>query len=117
MSIKPLEIHSKKIHIMKAVTGANYKEKTILTNSAWEYVNLWLRRAKGDRAKQALFFWNQAHNFFIASEQLPIESRPLTYNKNHLERGGFYYFSFPQKWYTAGVATCGIIRQALRICF
>lgn len=78
MSIRPLEIYSKKIHIMKAVTGANYEGKTVLTNSAWEYVDLWLRRAKGDRAKQALFFWNQAHNFFIASEQLPIESRPLT---------------------------------------
>ena len=50
----------------------------MLTNSAWEYVELWLRRQNGDRAKEALFFWQQAHYFFNASECLPIESRPLT---------------------------------------
>ena len=44
----------------------------------WEYVGLWLRRQKGDRAKKALFFWDQAHHFFKASEVLPIESKPLT---------------------------------------
>lgn len=78
MAIKQLEINSKKITIMKSVTGAHYADKTVLTNSVWEYVELWLKRQNDDRAREALFFWQQAHNFFNASECLPIESRPLT---------------------------------------
>ena len=78
MAIKPLEINSKRLNLMKSVTGADYNAKTVLTNSAWEYVELWLRRQSGDRAREALFFWQQAHYFFDASECLPIESRPLT---------------------------------------
>ena len=78
MAIKPIEINSKKLHLMKPVTGAEYDSKTVLTNSAWEFVELWLRRQSGTRAKSALFFWSQARNFFNASESLPIESRTLT---------------------------------------
>ena len=78
MAIKSLEINSKRIHIMKPVTGADYSAKTVLTNSSWEYVELWLRRQSGERANHALFYWIQAKNFFLASECLPIESRPLT---------------------------------------
>lgn len=78
MAIKPLEINSKRLSLMKSVTGADYNAKTVLTNSAWEYVELWLRRQSSDRARKALFFWQQAHYFFDASESLPIESRPLT---------------------------------------
>ena len=63
---------------MKAATGADYSAKTVLTNSAWEYVELWLRRQQGEKAREALFFWQQARCFFEASECLPIESRPLT---------------------------------------
>lgn len=63
---------------MKPVTSAEYDKKTVLTNSAWEYVELWLKRISSERAKQALFFWTQAKNFYDASETLPIESKPLT---------------------------------------
>lgn len=34
MSIKPLEINSKELHLMKPVTSADYDGKTVLTNSA-----------------------------------------------------------------------------------
>jgi len=79
VAIKKLEINSKELSLMKPVTAANYDKKTVLTNSSWEYVDLWLKRqSKNERAKQALFFWTQAKNFFDASEVLPIESRPLT---------------------------------------
>ena len=63
---------------MKPVTSANYNGKTVLTNSAWEYVDLWLKRQSSEKARRALFFWTQAKSFFDASETLPIESRPLT---------------------------------------
>ncbi|NBK94242.1 hypothetical protein D5278_20205 [bacterium 1XD21-13] len=78
MAIKPLEINSKEIQLMKSVTSADYTGKTVLTNSTWEYVELWLKRQSSAKAKRALFFWTQAKNFFDASEVLPIESRPLT---------------------------------------
>lgn len=78
MAIKPLEINSKELHLMKPVTSADYDGKTVLTNSAWEYVELWLRRTNSEKSKRALFYWKQAKNFFVASENLPIESRPLT---------------------------------------
>lgn len=78
MPIKAIKINSKRIILMKPITGANYNAKTVLTSSSWEFVELWLRRQSGNRAKEALFFWTQAKNFFNASECLPIESRPLT---------------------------------------
>lgn len=74
----PIKINSKEIQLMKPLTEADYDSKTVLTNSSWEYVELWLRRQHGDKARRALFFWSQAKCFFDASEILPIESRPLT---------------------------------------
>lgn len=82
MAIKPLEINSKRLSLMKSVTGANYDAKTVLTNSVWEYVELWLRRQNGDKAKEALFYWNQAQSFYDASECLPIELSALYKSTN-----------------------------------
>ena len=52
---KPIIINSKTITILKPLTSAEYQEKTVLTNSAWEYVELWLRRKAGKEAEEALF--------------------------------------------------------------
>lgn len=54
MAIKPLVINSKTIRLMKPVTGADYEGKTVLTNSAWEYVELWLKRQNNAKAKAFL---------------------------------------------------------------
>lgn len=78
MPASVLEINGKKTQLMKPKTGAEYGSKTVLTDSSWEYVELWLKRQKGARAEEALFYWNQAQHFYRASECLPIESRPLT---------------------------------------
>lgn len=78
MAIKKIELNSKVVQIMKPVTQAKYNEKTVLTNSSWEYVELWLKRLNTEKSKRALFYWGQAKNFFDASEILPIASRPLT---------------------------------------
>lgn len=65
MAIKKLEINSKELSLMKPVTAANYDKKTVLTNSSWEYVDLWLKRqSKNERAKQALFFLDASKEFF-----------------------------------------------------
>ena len=39
---KAITINSKEISLLKPITSADYKSKTILTDSAWEYVELWL---------------------------------------------------------------------------
>lgn len=64
MTIKTLEINSKEIHLMKPVTSADYSGKTVLTNSSWEYVELWLKRYRSEKSERALFYWSQAKNFF-----------------------------------------------------
>ena len=75
---KAITINSKKITLMKPVTSSDYQGKTVLTNSAWEYVELWLKRQSSKEAKEALFYWQQAKHFFDASECLPQNSKPLT---------------------------------------
>lgn len=37
-----------------------------------------MKRYRSEKSERAFFYWSQAKNFFIASENLPIESRPLT---------------------------------------
>jgi len=63
---------------MKPITNADYNGKTVLTDSAWEYVELWLKRQPIQQVKEALFFWQQAKYFYSASECLPRNSKPLT---------------------------------------
>lgn len=58
----------------KAAVGAVFGKKTVLTNSPWEFVSLWLRRQGHDDAG---FYWNQARVFHQASASLPVESAPL----------------------------------------
>lgn len=75
---KSITINSKNITLMKPVTNADYSGKTVLTNSSWEYVELWLKRQSTKAAQDALFFWQQAKHFYSASEVLPSNSKPLT---------------------------------------
>lgn len=63
---------------MKAVCKPKYGSKTILTNSCWEYVALFLKRQSIAGSSDALLYWEQAHSFYLASEALPDSARPLT---------------------------------------
>ena len=65
MTIKSLEINSKTLHLMKAVTNADYNAKTVLTNSAWEYVELWLKRKKQNKEKGLFFTGNRLIIFIM----------------------------------------------------
>lgn len=64
---KPLTIH-------KAVTHPHFEEKTVLVTDTWDYVDLWLRRSKKDKAR---FYWQQAHSFYEATKLLPKTASPL----------------------------------------
>lgn len=63
---------------MKAYTSTNYKSKTVLTNSIFEYVELWLKRQSSEKSTEPLFYWLQSRDFYNASLWLPITSKPLT---------------------------------------
>lgn len=56
------------------------KSKTILTDSTWEYVEIYLKQKSNgcERHKNALFYWQQARNFFRATKSLDNNSKPLT---------------------------------------
>ncbi len=58
----------------KATVHPTLGARTVLTNSHWEYVALWLRREQKD---QALFYWQQAQIFAHAAEGMPVSSAPL----------------------------------------
>lgn len=65
---KPLSLH-------KAVSSPHFNEKTVLVTSTWDYVDLWLKRAKKHEAR---FFWGQARSFYEATKSLSKTSAPLT---------------------------------------
>jgi hypothetical protein len=61
----------------KATRNAEFGGRTVLTNSPWEYVALWLQRNNNAGAEAASFYWTQARAFALAAQGLPQESAPL----------------------------------------
>jgi len=69
-----LRINDRDVGPHKATMSPNLCARTVLTNSHWEYVSLWLRR---ERKSSALFYWQQAQTFAQAAEGMPVASAPL----------------------------------------
>jgi len=65
---RPVVLHS-------ALVNPDFGEPTVVASDPWKYVALFLRR-KG--AIQALFYWNQAQEFFTASRTLSTSASPVT---------------------------------------
>lgn len=78
MAFKDIVINKKLCELMKAVNNPKYGNRTILTNSCWEYVSLFLKRYSKAGDSDALFYWEQAHSFYLASKTLPDSACPLT---------------------------------------
>jgi len=74
MSIAPIFLSNKKVTPHKAIMSPVFRQRNVLTNNPWTFVDLWLRREKKERAR---FYWEQARNFFDASTGLPMQSAPL----------------------------------------
>lgn len=74
----PIKINSTKIGLLKSHTSPNYKGRTVLTSSLFEFVELWLKRQPKASSKHARYFWEQAKHFYKATEFLPYDSKPLT---------------------------------------
>src|SRR5260221_13934574 len=58
----------------KAIQSARYDARTVLTNSPWEFVSLWLKR---ENKRDALILWNQSREFHEAASGLTLQSAPL----------------------------------------
>lgn len=59
----------------KAIVTPAFGNKTVLVRDPWDYVDMWLRREKHDKA---IKYWNQARNFYQASKGIPNTASPLT---------------------------------------
>ncbi len=58
----------------KAILSAQFDARTVLTESPWEFVSLWLKR---EHQFGALILWNQAREFHDVSVGLSLQSAPL----------------------------------------
>lgn len=72
--VQPVRINGRDLKPHKATSNASLGERTVLTNSPWQFVALWLKREHKDTA---LFYWHQAETFAKAAHGMPLESAPL----------------------------------------
>ena len=75
MSFKPITYNGKRLTIHKAAIDPDFGGRSIIAWNPWEYVEMLL---KSQQENEALFYWEQAKNFFQASRKLPKTSSPLT---------------------------------------
>ena len=74
MPIVPLQIDGREIGPHKATISPFLVMRTVLARTPWEFVSLWLTR---ERKHDALFFWNQAREFYTTSVRMALRSSPL----------------------------------------
>lgn len=74
IAIVPIRLNGRILQPHKAIIAPELGTRTVLTNSPWAFVSLWLKRHGRD---DALFYWEQACHFFNAAAGLPLESSPL----------------------------------------
>jgi hypothetical protein len=70
-----VKIKGKDIVVRKPKIVADLPSKVVLTDSTWQFVEIYLRSEKQD---DALFYWEQAKNFYEATKSLSLVSKPLT---------------------------------------
>lgn len=71
----PVKYKNKAITIKKPKISPDFASKTVLTDSTWQYVEIYLRSQDQD---DALFYWEQAKNFYESTKDLSLVSKPLT---------------------------------------
>ena len=72
--IVPDRINGRELKPHKAIVAPLLGTRTVRTNSPWGFVSLWLKRERRD---DALFFWDQAREFYKASVGMTLQSSPL----------------------------------------
>ncbi|MGO4350125.1 YaaC family protein [Paenibacillus sp. MCAF9] len=74
----PIKKGNIEITIRKAIINPDFTNKTVLTDSTWHYVELFLKEKNEKKDKEALNYWYQAENFYKATQSLDMLSKPLT---------------------------------------
>jgi hypothetical protein len=74
IALIPIRLSGREVMPRKAIISPDFGAKTVLTNSPWTFVGLWLKRHK---KRDALYYWDQAQQFYKASVGLPLQSAPL----------------------------------------
>lgn len=69
-----IKLKGKEVKPHKSVVSPELAARNVLTNTPWDFVDLWMKKEK---QKNALFYWNQARVFHEASNGLPTQSAPL----------------------------------------
>lgn len=64
------------LRIYRPHISPELESKVILTDSTWQYVEIYLKRNCSN--SDAVFYWQQAKNFYQATQQLDLISKPLT---------------------------------------
>ncbi|TVL47444.1 YaaC family protein [Shewanella algae] len=64
------------LRIYRPSISPSLESKVILTDSTWQYVEIFLK--KNCDSSDAVFYWQQAKNFYEATKHLDLVSKPLT---------------------------------------
>lgn len=72
--MESLKANGRDLKPHKATISPQLSARTVLTNSPWEFVALWLER---NQKPDARFFWDQAKVFADAALGIPVQSAPL----------------------------------------
>ena len=72
-TVTPINLKGRELRPHKSIIEPLLGARTVLTNSPWTFVALWLKRAKKN---DAAFYWRQAHEFYTASTGLSFNLHP-----------------------------------------
>ncbi|HDM8262140.1 TPA: hypothetical protein P0M60_002910 [Proteus mirabilis] len=70
-----VKVKNRDICVRKPKIIADLSSKVVLTDSTWQFVEIYLRSQNQD---DALFYWEQARNFYESTKILSVVSKPLT---------------------------------------
>lgn len=75
-----IKYNNKPLTLKTAINKPSLTGRTVIVSDRWEYVRFFLRnikRGKKSNAEKALFYWNQAEEFYKSSKNLSLTSAPL----------------------------------------
>jgi hypothetical protein len=75
MSIQSLKLSGRRIWMHKGIKHVEFGSESVLSNDAWSFVELWLKR---NQQTEALSLWIQARRFADSTKTLRVEAAPLT---------------------------------------
>lgn len=75
-----VKYNNKPLTLKTSIRSPKLTGRTVIVSDRWEYVRFYLKNIKRGRksdAERALFFWNQAEEFYKSSKDLSLTSSPL----------------------------------------